>query len=64
MYLSSKKIESKVQRLREMQSYVILNRYFIRELEVTGGDTKKLMEELKELEYKIQTLRLQCGDQY
>ncbi len=61
MFLTKKNIESKVQRLREMQSYLILNRYFIRELEIAGGDTKNLKIELAELEAKVQELRLHCG---
>jgi hypothetical protein len=64
MIQTSKNIESKVQKLGEMQSYVILNRYFIRELKSAGGDTKHLEDELEELENKILNFRLQWGDIY
>jgi len=64
MFQTRKKIESKIQIINEMQNYIILNRYFIRELEEAGGDTRTLKEELKEMENKIQTLRLQYGENY
>lgn len=64
MIRTSKEIESIVLKIRDLQSYVILNRYFIRDIEAAGGDTTNLKKEIEELEARIKELQLRCGDYY
>jgi len=49
-----------IQKIRDYQRYVILNRQFIRELEQEGGETSELLKEVASLEAKILELQMKC----
>jgi hypothetical protein len=46
-------IKSLISSIYECQKKIIINRRFIRELELEGNDVTKLKNEIKELEKKI-----------
>ena len=46
-------IKSLISSIYECQKKIIINRRFIRELELEGNDTMKLRKEIKDLESRI-----------
>jgi hypothetical protein len=50
-------IRNIILKIQEYQKYVILNKRLIRMLEVEGGDTVKLMKEVKWAEDKIRAFK-------
>lgn len=46
-------IKSLISSIYECQKKIIINRRFIRELELEGNDTMKLRKEIKDLENRI-----------
>ena len=53
-------IQAIVQKIRDYQRYVILNRNFIQELEQEGCDTQELRKDIAEIEAKIAELQMKC----
>ncbi len=49
-----------MQKIRDYQKYVMLNRRFIHELEEEGGETSELKKDVAEIEAKIRELQLKC----
>jgi len=56
----SSNIDSIIQKIRDYQRYVILNRQFIRELEEEGGEISELLKDVAAIEAKILELQLNC----
>lgn len=56
----SDNIQMLMQKIRDYQKYVMLNRRFIHELEEEGGETSELKKDVAEIEAKIRELQLKC----
>ncbi|MBN1158804.1 MAG: hypothetical protein JXA61_05440 [Bacteroidales bacterium] len=57
-------IKSLISSIYECQKKIIINRRFIRELELEGNDTGKLRNEIKELENKISDFQKELRKRY
>ena len=57
-------IKSLISSIYECQKKIIINRRFIRELELEGNDTLKLRKEIKDLENKILEFQVELRKRY
>jgi hypothetical protein len=57
-------IKSLISSIYECQKKIIINRRFIRELELEGNDVTKLKNEIKELEKKISEFQKDLKKRY
>jgi len=57
-------IKSLISSIYECQKKIIINRRFIRELELEGNDATKLKNEIKELEKKISEFQKDLRKRY
>ena len=57
-------IKSLISSIYECQKKIIINRRFIRELELEGNDTGKLRNEIQELENKISEFQKELRKRY
>ena len=57
-------IKSLISSIYECQKKIIINRRFIRELELEGNDTTKLRTEIKDLENKIMDFQKELRKRY
>ncbi len=57
-------IKSLISSIYECQKKIIINRRFIRELELEGNDTGKLRDEIQELENKISEFQKELRKRY
>ncbi len=57
-------IKSLISSIYECQKKIIINRRFIRELESEGQDTRKLQNEIDDLEHKIGEFQKELRKRY
>lgn len=57
-------IKSLISSIYECQKKIIINRRFIRELELEGNDTLKLKNEIQDLEIKITEFQKELRKRY
>jgi indole-3-glycerol phosphate synthase len=57
-------IKSLISSIYECQKKIIINRRFIRELELEGNDTSKLRSEITDLERKISEFQKELRKRY
>ena len=57
-------IKSLISSIYECQKKIIINRRFIRELELEGNDTTKLRNEIRELENRISEFQKELRKRY